>query len=206
MNNVNIAEILQNVTEEMKISLYSPLLGVCLFDKVIDDGNRIKVISKNGADFTFHSDGSFFKGIGECMLFPTIKKTWDGWQMELFDEGCFITSEITGSTLLYKGCSSGQDSNGMDIQIHFLDSCRFASDNEIQCFMWRLSAVGLDYNKETKSIKPRVHYAAPKDNTDCCNTGTIKFTVNKNMNKEFKLTKIQYNVIVPFVEYIIKNK
>ena len=72
-NNINIAEILKDCPEGMK--LYSPICGSASLDQMLDDNKYPINVKKEESCLLFAKDGRYFNNFSdaECLLFPSSK-------------------------------------------------------------------------------------------------------------------------------------
>lgn len=81
--NINLCEILKNTPKGTK--LYSPLCGEVEFDR-ITGGSSIHIIDEKGNTLDFTQQGTFFIGIGGCLLFPSKdQRDWSKYQRPFKD-------------------------------------------------------------------------------------------------------------------------
>ena len=88
----NIAEIIENKNTPIGLSLYSPIIGIVIFQK-IDDSGLIITKDSGGVTHQFTSDGCYIHPLTnkkslEVMLFPgTVNRNWDYYEtdQESFD-------------------------------------------------------------------------------------------------------------------------
>lgn len=200
MEQLNIAEILQNAPKGLDIGLYSPLIGECRFFQLINP-DKICVTSIDGYNYHFHSDGTYFGKMGECLLYPTKQKTWENWQQHLFKEGCFITCDLSGTTLLYRGKDSAQDCENNSLGNLPISLYRFAKNEEISRFLSKVYDNGFKYIVKEKRIG--VYESA---DTETSVTEKVKLTIKKGDSHEYKMTKGQFEAVRPILELITNNK
>lgn len=83
----DISKILENAPTGLK--LYSPLVGECELDCVINGVIYVKYGNKEG--IVLHKDGSFRDGY-KCILFPSKEhQTWEDWQSVLLKNGDVVS-------------------------------------------------------------------------------------------------------------------
>ena len=198
MNNVNIANILGKAPKDMEVKLYSPMVGDCTLERIEGNG-QVWVKDKDGMNFSFFNNGTYFKHKGECLLFPSTDKTWDNWQKKIFEKGCFVVDDRNCVTYLYDGNDSFRDNEAALFRCQSegeLENFRFATGNEISTFLNRLLDNGFRYNVSEKKIEERMVKA----------TETIRFNVKDGTTHEHNLTKKQYDIVKAVIEVITNRK
>ena len=192
MNELNIAEILQNAPKGISTRLYSTLFGECFLDKIMKNG-IIRVRTVRETCYNYNSDGRYFEGYGECTLFPSSERTWEQWQYALFEKGCFVVEQRSAVTFLYDGACMVRDSKSRSISFAGeLEAFRFATPEEANSFQIELIQNGFRYNDIEKKIELFLQPATAK----------IKFTVNSENSYEYDLTDRQYEVVKAVLDYI----
>lgn len=170
MEKLNIAELLKDCPKGMELDCV--MYDNVSFDKVSDDkesgypifcyitdekGNRIGI--------SFTENGHESKRYGaKCVIFPKGKTTWEGFQRP-FKDGDVVT-DIEGAIIIYKGittsgyCGSfvSLDRNNQFIPhcISYLNSIRFATEEEKQKLFDAIKANGYRWNAETKTLEKLV--------------------------------------------------
>ena len=186
---LNIAEFLKDAPKGMEIKLYSPLIGECKFKQIIAERELIKVEADDGTNYHFNYDGRYFKDYGECLLFPGKNIEWFEFNKIYFRERCFIYNKDDEHVYLYLGEGNIQDEHGIVDYVSDKSIFRFATNDEITAFLKRCISNGNKYNAKLHRIEPRV----PE-------TYSLNIKRDGCDNKEYELTKDQYDAIVNIVE------
>lgn len=92
---MNLIPILQKHFKEGN-KLYSILHGRVTFVKINpEDTYPIVAMDSNNMEALFTSSGNYFEDMGECVLFPDTKKSWDAFiQIEEGDAVVYLKDEV----------------------------------------------------------------------------------------------------------------
>lgn len=161
-NKINIAELLKDCPKGTK--LYSPICGRCFLENI--GCKYIEVTTPTNESFFFHHNGRF-NLLGEIMLFPEGKITWEGFQKP-FKDGDFITSP-NGAVAILKyfdksnnntHCYCGIDGNGIFHRFSdnwsFATKLRISTEDEKEKLFQAIKDNGYKWNPETKTLEKLV--------------------------------------------------
>lgn len=164
--NINLGVILKDVPKGTL--LYSPLIGEVEFDKIDDFAQfPIHVRDKKGKKYEFTQQGTFFLGMGECVLFPSKdQKDWSKYQ-RLFKDGDILSN---GRCICIFNGKEEDDYYGfygglgnIDLRDYFIDTPRnsyftkedthLATEEEKQKLFQAIKDNGYKWNAETKTLE-----------------------------------------------------
>ena len=221
---INIAEILKDCPEGTK--LYSPICGVCTFEKV-HLNTSIVVCTQDYRTITFNVYGQYFKDIdnAECLLFPS-KKNRDWTKFRPFKDGDIISSgsyiaifhkfgkpkSCEYDKVIYYHCWCYQNGKEFkfkkDFGIGRDTEYNFATDKEKQKLFDIIKANGYKWNPETKTLEKLI-VTEFKDGDILTYTGNYTTTfIYRNKDNEPSLTTSFYVACndAPTHNFLIYNK
>lgn len=178
---INIAEILKDCPKGTK--LYSPLFGEVEFYSVVntEDMNNCDIVVLDPQDtfypngdlcrVSFSSDGRWFHGRGECMLFPTKAKDIRDWntfaeQYSKFRNGDFVVSKNGIVGIYRERLEAGRPSSDAITHCHYshdtlwIDDLlgnitRRATDDEKQKLLDKIDENGLVWDSEKLELRKK---------------------------------------------------
>ena len=170
MEKLNLVEILKDCPKGTK--LYSPALGECALEKVIDNSDYpIKVTYKiinNDTRFDYFTKYGYLlinKPDAECMLFPSKEqRDWNKWQRPFVKGDILVTeagnivlcSHIDEKQLVHYHCILnflGTLKICNDIGVGYSYNCNLANDSQKQKLFDALKKEGYEWDAEKKELK-----------------------------------------------------
>lgn len=101
---LNLVELLKDASKGQK--LYSPIFGECELIEVLEDQVCIDpIITNHDYKEYFFEDGTYYRGCGECLLFPSKdNRDWSTFKVEKegFKVGNHVKYKKTGNTFFLK--------------------------------------------------------------------------------------------------------
>jgi hypothetical protein len=166
---INIAELLKNCPKGMK--LYSPLCGICVFDRL--DMGTIICKKQNTQEIAFTSEGYYMLPIFdncECMLFPSKdQRDWSKFQRPFKDGDILACNQVghknptiyiyyhnEAKRPMYYIALIGGNKLKIDKGVLFSineNAIRFATEEEKEKLFNTIKENGYRWNTETKSLE-----------------------------------------------------
>lgn len=212
-NKTNIAELLKDCPKGME--LYSPIFGEVYLDKIRPHLAIVVTTNKEQGDFKeeFLYDGRYGMN-GECMLFPSKGKTWEGFRRP-FKDGDIVAfdnphrdnlqlfifkNKKENSTL--SSCYLMLDGDELDLEEGMYYITRLATEEEKAKLFQAIKDNGYKWNQETKTLEKLVEPKFKVGDRIMCICNDFQYDIKELTNTHYTLVEVKdkFKYTVPIVE------